>query len=421
MHQLKKFKNGVRFVGIPLKDAQTATILVLVGVGSRFENNYNNGISHFIEHMMFKGTKKRPTAFAISSEVDGIGAEFNAYTSKDYTGYFIKADAKHLDLAIDVLSDMVLRSKFEAKEIAREKGVIIEEINMREDNPLMHIEDLLEQVMFQGNTLGYSIAGQKKNIKQIKRQDFIDYYSKFYRGENIVIAIAGRYSDADVETIEKKFAFSARPADGSFSKFQVRQAKPRVSVMFKDTKQVQLALGFYGYPYRHDSLPALKVLSTILGGNMSSRLFLRVRERNGLAYFVRSYTESYKDTGNLFIQSGLDKTRIDKALSVILDELAKIKRGVNDEELKRAKNYLSGQLALDLEDTADISRWYAMQELMTERIVTPKEKISMIAAASKDQIKLVANEVINFSHLNLAVIGPYKDTARFERLINKHI
>ena len=212
MYQLKEFKNGLKFVGIPLADAPTIAILLLVKVGSRFENSDNNGLCHFIEHMMFKGTKRRPTALDISKELDGIGAEFNAFTNKEYTGYYIKADASYLPLAVEVLSDMLLHSKFDAREIAKEKGVIIEEINMYKDNPLMYVDDLLEQLMFKGNALGYSIAGHKKNIKAIKRQDFLDYYKGFYQSQNMVLALAGNYKSSAPSLLEEKFSFTGGSA-----------------------------------------------------------------------------------------------------------------------------------------------------------------------------------------------------------------
>ncbi|HNP74831.1 MAG TPA: pitrilysin family protein [bacterium] len=417
MYQLKEFKNGLKFVGIPLADAPTIAILLLVKVGSRFENSDNNGLCHFIEHMMFKGTKRRPTALDISKELDGIGAEFNAFTNKEYTGYYIKADAGHLPLAVEVLSDMLLHSKFDAREIAKEKGVIIEEINMYKDNPLMYVDDLLEQLMFKGNALGYSIAGHKKNIKAIKRQDFLDYYKGFYQSQNMVLALAGNYKSSAPSLLEEKFSFTGGSAAGSFVEFKISQNKPRVALMFKPTQQVQLALGFYGCSYSDDDLPALKLLSAILGGNMSSRLFLSVREKNGLAYFIKSYLGNYLDSGNLIIQAGLDKGRIDQAIKIILQELKRLKQGINSEELQRGKDYLAGKLSLELEDTANLAQWFAIQQLMTDRILSPTEQIAKIQAVSVADLKCLAKKIIDFSRLNLAVIGPYRDKKKFERLI----
>lgn len=418
MHQFEQFKNGLRFVGIPLKDAPTATILLLVKVGSRFEDGRNNGLCHFIEHMMFKGTARRPTTLDISKELDGVGAEFNAFTGKEYTGYYIKADANHLALAVNVLADMLLHSKFDAKEIAKEKGVIIEEINMYKDNPLMYIDDLLEQLMFKGNPLGYSIAGHKKNIQALKRQDFLDYYRQFYQPQNMVLALAGNYASSAVSLMEKKFNFFAGRAVSSFSGFKIRQNGPRVALMFKPTQQIQLALGFYGCAYSDDDLPALKLLSAILGGNMSSRLFLSVREKNGLAYFIKSYLGNYLDTGNLVIQAGLDKGRIEKAIEIILQELKRIKRGVAEEELQRGKDYLTGKLALKLEDTANLAQWFATQQLMTGKIISPAEQVAKIQSVSGADLKRLAGKVVDFSRLNLAVIGPYRDKKKFEKLLD---
>jgi len=417
MYQKTILPNQVRLITSPLKETQTASLLVLFKVGSRQENKKVLGGAHFIEHLMFKGTKKRPATLDLSKALDGVGAEFNAFTSKDYTGYYIKSDNKNLSLAIDILSDMLLNSKFDPKEMEREKGVIVEEINMYEDNPMMYVDDLLEQIMYRGHPLGLSIAGTKESVKGMKRSDLISYKNKFYSGSNVVISLAGNFNDNHLKELKAKFKFKATAKKFPLDKIKIKQRTPQVIINYKETEQTQIALGFPAYSYSDKRNPALKLLAVILGGNMSSRLFLQVRERNGLAYFVRSFLSVYEDTGALIIQSGLDKSRVEKAIKLIIAELKKIKKGVIAEELNRAKEYIYGKTALDLEDSASISQWYGQQELMIGKILTPQQKNQKIAAVTSKDIMAVAQDVINISRANLAVIGPFKDEEKFKKLL----
>lgn len=417
MYDKKIIDNNVRLITAPLSDTRTASILVLIRVGSRNEDKKNNGVSHFIEHLMFKGTKNRPNTIDLSKELDGVGAEFNAFTGKDYTGYYIKSDYKHLTLAIDILSDMLENSLFDEKELEREKGVIIEEINMYEDNPIMHVDSLLEQAMYDGHPLGYDIAGTKDTVKGINRKDLVDFKNKFYGGNNVVITLAGNFKDSHIDDIKSKFKFKLVSKTPAVKKITINQKSPRVSLKFKETEQTQIALGFPAYSYTDKRIYALKLLTIVLGGNMSSRLFVQIRERNGLAYFVRASLGVYEDTGGLVIQSGLDKSRVDKALKLIIAELKKIKKGVTKEELKRAKEYLFGKTALDLEDSSHICQWYAQQELMTGKMLSPEERNKKIAAVSQKDIIDVACDVIDMNKSSLAIIGPFKDSDKFLNLL----
>ncbi len=417
MYKTKQFDNGVRLITAPLSETKTATLLALVKTGSRCESVDNNGVSHFIEHMMFKGTKKRPTALDLTKALDGVGAEFNAFTGKDYTGYYVKADTKHLDLAIDVLSDMLLNSKFETKEINREKKVIIEEINMYEDNPVMYVEDLLEQTMFDKKPLGYFIAGRRESVFHLDRSKLVSYRDQYYTGPQTVITLAGKFADSHISQIEKKFKFSHSGQPTTFDKYKFNQKKPQVKIKYKDTEQTQIALGFPAYAYTNKKIYPLTVLSVILGGNMSSRLFMNVREKKGWAYFVHSDLNIYEDIGSLVIQAGLDKLRLEQALSLIVCELQKIIKGVTGEELTRAKEYLAGRTALSLEDTSRLAQWYGKQELLTNQILTPERKIKKIMAVTGSQVKQVAKEVINFNKASLAIIGPYTNRQPFRDIL----
>ncbi|MEI6288387.1 MAG: pitrilysin family protein [bacterium] len=419
MYQKTKLKNGIRLISAPIKETKTADLLVLVKVGSRQETKSISGISHFIEHLMFKGTTRRPNTLSLSKELDGIGAEYNAFTGKDFTGYYIKADTRHLSLAIDVLSDMLLHSKFDNEELEREKGVIVEEINMYEDNPLMYVDSLLEQLIYGSNDpLGRMIAGSRESVKGIKQKNILDYKNNFYNGKNTVIALSGAYQKSHLKEIEKKFNFVAGQGESKIQKLTINQKQPQFKVHFKETEQVQVALGFPSYAYTNPKIFALQLMSIILGGNMSSRLFVEVRERNGLAYFVRSSVNTYQDTGNLTIQAGLDKSRIEQAVKLILSELKKIKEGgVNTEELQRSKDYLAGRLAIDWEDSSYVSQFYASQELFLKKILTPEERLKKIMSVTQKQIKEVAGEIFDFNRLNLAVIGPFKDDKIFRKII----
>lgn len=417
MYQKLVLKNGLRLVLAPQSETESVALWVLFGVGSRYEKKREAGLSHFTEHMMFKGTKKRPDTMAISREVDGVGAEFNAYTGKEYTGYCIKVIAKHLDLATDVFSDMLLHSKFDAAEIEKEKGVITEEINMYEDNPAMYIDDLLEQTMFTPNFLGRSVAGSRQTVKKMTRRDFLDFYHRFYGGRNAVICLAGKFTSRDIACLGKKFSLTPGRVETRFASFKIKQQKPRVALKFKAMEQVQLAFGFPAYAYTHSGLYALQLLSVILGGNMSSRLFIRVREKNGLAYSIHSGLDAYRDTGSLTILAGLDKSRVALAIKIILAELEKIKNGVSGDELSRAKEYLIGQMALNLEDSQYLAKKMAHQEMFLGRTLTAKEEQEKFLKVTHAQVATAAKQIIRRQRMSLAVIGPFEEAAYFMKLI----
>jgi len=416
MHQKKVLPNNVRLITSPLKETQTANLLVLIRAGSRYENEKLNGASHFVEHMMFKGTVRRPTAYDLSKELDGVGAEYNAFTGKDYTVYYIKVDTRHLSLAIDMLSDMLLHSKIDSQEVEKEKGVIVEEINMYEDNPLMSVDEIFEKIIFENNPLAQTIAGTKETVRGLSSQELSDYKRKLYNGKNIVISLSGNYSENHLREIEEKFSFIGGEELNAFEAISIAQNKPKVIIKFKETEQVQLMLGFPSYPYGHHRMHALQLLSVVLGGYMSSKLFLRIREQEGLAYSIHSGISNFEDIGSFQIQAGLDKTRIEPAIKLIKEELNKFKE-ISEEELQRAKDHIAGKMAIDLEDTAAVSIWYGVQELMIGAILEPKEKIEKIMAVTLDDVIAVAGEIINFQKSNLAIIGPFKDEEKFRKLL----
>jgi predicted Zn-dependent peptidase len=415
-----KLKNGLRLIVAPQQSTQAATVLVVLPVGSRYERPDINGVSHFVEHLLFKGTEKRPTTLDISRELDAIGAEYNAFTSKDHTGYYIKLASAKLELAFDILSDMLLNSTFPEAEINKERGVIVEEINMYDDNPLMLIDSLLEQAMFRNHPLGWNIAGPKKVIQTVSREKILAYKNAHYAPSNMVLAVTGNVKTAQVQKLATKYfnANTKKIAKIAYSPVKIQQKSPSVIVKEKATEQVQVCLGMPSYPMGHKDLPALSLLSVILGGNMSSRLFVSVREERGLAYFVRASADAYQDTGVFAIQAGLDKSRVDQAITLILAELKKVvDGGVTAKELADAKEFIYGKMVLALEDSEHVADWYAKQLALQNKTATPEERMKKIKAVKLADVQRVAKAIIRPETLNLAVIGPFKDIGRFKKLL----
>jgi predicted Zn-dependent peptidase len=413
--------NGLRVILAPMAETDTVTVLVMTGVGSRFETRRENGIAHFLEHMMFKGTEKRPTTLDISRELDAIGADYNAFTGKEFTGYYAKVEAHHFDTALDVVSDMFLNSKLDTEEIDRERGTIIQEINMYEDMPMRRVSELFESHLYGDVPLGWDIAGPKENIKAFTRADFLRYMRRGYVAGNVVVAVAGNIDTrAAMTAVRKAFAPIREGEQPSFRTVKERQKKPGIFVAKKKTDQTHFLLGVRAFDRFHADRYALSVLSTILGGNMSSRLFIEVRERRGLAYRVSTGAELYHDAGYLATQCGVEHENLQATIGVILDEYRKIAtERVDAEELSRAKEYLKGKMAMGLEGSDDVAEYLVTQEILRDEIVSPKEKIRMISRVTADDVLRVAQDIFRNDRLNLAVIGPHdsRKKASLEKLV----
>jgi predicted Zn-dependent peptidase len=421
MFKQTKLKNGIKTIYVPVPGTKAVTVLVLCKVGSRYETKNINGASHFIEHLMFKGTERRPTTLDISQELDSIGAEFNAATAKDWTGYYIKTTADHIDLALDMLSDMIWNSKFDPVEFKREKGVIIEEINMYQDNPLIYLDDILEQAMFGGSTLGWEIAGQRGIIKKMKRNELVNFRDKYYQPQNMVLVIAGDMDNARRLAPKYFGGLKAKTKNkpGKFKKFSGFSAKNklRCELRYKKTEQVHLALGFPGFSYDAKDMPILQLIHVILGANMSSRLFIAIRERQGLAYYVRSSVDSYEDTGIFSIRSGLDRHRLSQAADILKSEINKFKsQGATKEELKKAKEYIKGKLRLGLEDSATQAEYYGKQALLMKQVKTPRQRLTETGRVTSDDIARVSKKIFDWSRAGVAVIGPYRKKSEVLKL-----
>lgn len=414
--------NGLRVLTIPMPSFESATVMIMVGAGSRYETRKNNGISHFLEHMAFKGTEKRPTAMDIASVIDGIGGQFNASTGKEVTNYFVKSSADKIDVSMDVLSDMLQHSKFDAKEIEKEKGVIIEEMNMNEDNPMRIIGDLYENLAYGDTPLGWDIIGKKEIIRNTTREDFVSYMKSLYSVENIVLVVAGGIDTAKtIELAEKYFGQMPKFDTIRYEKSQVDQRKPQVIVKTKKTEQAHLALGFRTIKFSDPDRYPLSVLAGVLGGGMSSRLFNEVREKRGLAYYVNASSDLYADAGSFVAWAGVDPKKIKDAISVILEEHAKIteaKSKISKKELAKVKSYMKGHWVLAFENSMYVASHYGNWEILEKEIHTLEEEMKKIDAVTVEDVERVAKKYFVEKGLNLAIIGNFENRQTFENLLH---
>lgn len=422
-YHLETLKNKVRVLFVPIPSLESVTVTVWIKTGSRNESDKIAGISHFLEHMVFKGSKKRPSAREISEAVDSIGGEFNAATSKEWTNFYIKARSESLDTAFDVLSDMVLSPILGEKEIEREKGVIIEEIAMYEDTPIYQIGEVFERSVFEGNNLGRDTIGFEKSVKSIKKDDFLLYRKRYYYTENILITVSGGVDKKEVINLAEKYFgnLKSKKEKDLFKKdFSSDQSKPRMILNSKKNEQAHLILGFLGYPRDFKDRYIEAVAVSVLGGGMSSRMFTEVREKRGLAYAVRVNTEHYLDTGEVLTYAGVDPKNAQKAIKVILDEyyaLAQKKEKISSKELSKAKEYLKGQLALSLEDTRAVNEYFGVKALFNLDIKTPDQVFEAIDKVTVGEIYDYARNTFKKEKLNLAVIGPFDQRNVFEKVL----
>jgi len=412
-------KNGLRVVVVPMKDNPTVTVLVLVEAGSKYETKDLNGISHFLEHMCFKGTEKRPKAIDISKELDAIGSQYNAFTTQEYTGYYAKSDAKHFKKIFDVVSDIYLNSTFPETEMQKEKGVIIEEINMYEDMPQRHVQDLMMKLLFGDQPAGWNIAGEKKNILNMKRNDFVKYKKEKYIPEATTLVVVGSVSEKEVMwEIEKIFGNLKNIKKSKKEKVKEVQTKPEVLVKFKKTDQTHFVLGVRTYNLFNKKNAVLSIISGVLGGGMSSRLFQKLREEMGVGYYVRAYNDTYTDHGFFQISAGVDNKRIEEVIYAVLIECKKLMTElVDEEELEKVKECLIGNMKLSLESSDDIANFYGGQELLKKEIKNIEEKAVELRKVTAKQIKQIAREIFKDEKLNLALIGPFKEKAKFVKLL----
>ncbi len=412
-------KNGLRIITVPEKNSKAATVLVMVGAGSKYETRNLSGLSHFLEHMFFKGTKKLKRPRDVAEFLDKIGGDFNAFTGEEYTGYYAKVSAEHLDTALVWVSDIFLNSRIPSKEIEKERGVIIEELNMYNDNPMMYISQLWKEVLFGDQPAGWDIGGRKETVSKIKRQDILDYVSSQYTSENVVVCAAGKINEKEIiEKIENIFNQIKKGKAKSKAKVRDRGKGPRVLILERKTEQVNLALGVKAYDMFHKDRYAANLLAIILGGMMSSRLFVKVREKLGAAYYVKTINESDTDSGWLCTFSGVDNAKLSKVIQTIIKEYGKMAEiKVNEKELRKARDYLKGKMVLGLESSDAKASFFGTQELLRKEIMTPEQIFAKIDEVTISSIQRVAKNLFKKENLNLALIGPFKDDNQFKKLL----
>ena len=404
---------------VPQPSSLATTVLTLVEAGSKYETKEINGLSHFLEHMYFKGTAKRPKAINIAGELDQMGAEYNAFTSQEWTGYFAKVQAKDAERALDIISDIYLNSIFDVVEIEKEKGVIIEELNMYEDTPMRKVHDLIMEVLYGDQPAGWDVGGRKEVIQKLTKEDFLKYRSEHYVGKATLVVVAGAIDEKKLlPKIEEYFKGISIGDKTEKNKTIEKQEKPQVLVKFKESDQTHLVLGCRAFDAFDERRFALEVLGDILGGGMSSRLFQRVREEMGAAYYVRAGADLLSDHGYFAVSAGVDHKKLKDVIKAILNELSKIsKDSISEQELKRAKDHLSGSLILNLETSDELAMFYGGQDILKRSAMTPEETLAKINAVTTKDVVAVAQDIFQNDKLNLALIGPYKNADEFKEIL----
>ena len=401
--------NGLRLVTIPMKGTQTVSILFMFNTGSDYETRDLNGISHFLEHLFFKGTVKHPTARDVAKELDKYGATFNAFTDREVTGYYITIDAQEYAIALDVMADMILNSTFLEEEIEKERGVIKEEIKMYRDNPMRHINDLWYSLLYGDQPAGWTIGGGEANIDRITRRDLVSYRHLHYHAGNSVLVVAGSFGKT-LEGVVRNL-FGGVPNKERDVKTPVRETQdaPQVRLTHRAIDQTHVIVGVRALPLLDERREAERVLSVVLGENMSSRLFTEVREKLGLAYAVRTSTEFHTDHGYFAVRAGLDSNRVGEALNAILKEFAKIRSdGITAEELADAKTFIKGSARLELEESSEVAQNFAVQELLEQKLESIEEAFERVDRVSRDDVIGVARMIFTPERLNLVALGPQK-------------
>src|SRR3989344_6528897 len=404
----KILKNGLRAIVAPMKDSPTVTALILVETGSKYETKKINGLSHFLEHMCFKGTTMRPMARDISTELDALGTHYNAFTSQEYTGYYVKGDAKHFKKLFDVVSDIYLNSTFPETEMEKEKGVIIEEINMYEDMPQAHVQDIFAELLYGDQPAGWNIAGPRENIRAMKRVDFMKYKNEHYVPKATTVVIAGGIKETEAMSFVKKI-FGGLKNKSKAGKIKTKEVQKTAQFKQKEKKtdQTHMVLGFRSFDIWSKKNPAVGVMVSVLSGGMSSRLFQKLREDMGVCYYVRASNSPTTDVGSFEISAGVTNNRVLEVTEEILKECKRLKTElVSKQELEKVKEYIIGNSKMALEASDDIANFLGGQEILKHEIKSPEEKFKQVRAVTATDIKRVANEIFQNNKLNMAFIGP---------------
>lgn len=411
--------NGLRILVVPMKETATVTVQVLVGTGSNYETKDTNGISHFLEHLCFKGTKRRLSATGIAHEFAAIGAQNNAFTGEEVTGYWAKARTKHFDQILDIVSDIYLNPTLPEAEIEKEKGVIIEEINMYEDQPQSVVSDAFDALVYGDQPAGWTILGPKKNILRMTRNEVEAYRNTHYIPSKTVVVISGGVSTRDaVRSARKAFSHVTPARTPKKPSVVEKQSKPALVVKTKQTEQSHFILGFRSYKTHDKRDITTAVLSTVLGGGMSSRLFSRLREDMGVCYYVKSRNSSGADTGIFQIRAGVDSKRLEEVVTVVMEEVRKLRNElIGDKELKKAQEVILGAIAMGLESSDALADWYGMDEVIGKKLETPESISKKIKAVTAHELQKIAKDIFVNAKLNFAVVGPHKNEAVLKTIL----
>jgi predicted Zn-dependent peptidase len=410
--------NGIRVVTAPMPQGGSVSCFIMLAAGARYETPGSKGIAHFAEHMFFKGTEQRPTARTIATEIDAIGGEFNAFTGKELTGYYVKCGSETRDVAFDVLGDMLLNSRFEPDEIEKEKGVILEEMNVYLDTPQRYVGNVYDRLLFADQPLGWDILGTKETIEGATRETFTSYLDTWYRPERMVVGVGGRIGDGLEERLEELLGSVEQRQTGMAAPVELPPDSSPVALHTKASEQAHLILGVRGYPIGHENRYALQLLAVVLGGGMSSRLFTEVREKRGLGYYVHAGNSAYTDTGTFYSSAGVDVDRVDEAITTILGEMRKIAaEPVPSDELEKARGYAKGRFVLRLESPQGTIQYGLRREVLEGEIEEPDELLRHLDAVTAEDVQRVARDLFEDKRLYLALVGPFDDPARFEQLL----
>lgn len=419
MHKLTTLPNGLKIILTPIEGTKSVTVLCLVGAGSRYETADINGVSHYLEHMFFKGAQRFKNAAEVSGAIDGVGGDFNAFTAKEYAGYYVKLASHQKKVAFDVIGDMMVGATFLEEEIQKERGVIMEEYNMYQDTPMYQVGWDFERLLFGDQPMGWDQIGTKETINALQRDQFVKYKEALYTPDNTVISVSGHFQEAEVmDLIAKYFPLPDGKRAFDFKPYKEMKSDKQVVLQHKKTEQGHIIIGFPGLPARHKDEYAEKILSVILGGNMSSRMFMSVRETQGLCYYIRTSTDNYTDVGALSTSAGVNVESVEKAITAIMVEYKKIQEEeVSDKELTKAKEFMKGKIILRLEDSEEYAHMMGKQALLHDDVRSVDEILKKIDAVTAADVQRVARQLFSEDKVKLAMIGPYENEDHFASLL----
>ncbi|HLG12654.1 MAG TPA: pitrilysin family protein [Dehalococcoidia bacterium] len=414
----RRFANGLRLITSPMPHTRSVAISIYIGAGSRYETPVEAGVSHFLEHLCFKGTAKRPDAQEISEAIDGVGGITNAATDREYTVFYAKVAAPHTELALDVLCDLVQAPLLDQKEMEKERKVVLEELASVADSPGQQVDLLLDELLWPDQPLGWDVAGTNESVKGLTREMVVDYVRRQYVPNNMVVAVAGNIDEDEIATLlESRLGSMSQGKPDPWFPAINGQFEPRCQLMFKRTEQTHVALGLHALPLGHPDRHALDLISVLFGESMSSRLFLELRERQGLCYDVNSYVTHFKDAGSFGVYAAVDPTNGPKAVGALMSELRRLETGIPEDELHKARELAKGRLLLRLEDTRAVSGWLGGQEMLMGEILSPEDVVERLDRVTPDDMTRVARDLLRTDKLNLAVVGPHRSEKRFRPLL----